>query len=163
MFWRMARFENFIIHIPKVKFGEKNRSFKITSSVSNWEITFSVQKQEKVKILLHGEIGWLFCFMVYQPFWVILHQIYFDKSSNNSVLCKYRFLFTLLSLKTVLLQTIQFSISIQFNSFWSIDRTLSGAITLGKSGPGSDGNKGVLCIPQSSSITGTSLSDCLVS
>ena len=42
-------------------------------------------------------------------------------------------------------------------------RTLSGATTPGQSGPGSDGNKGVLRIPQSSSITGTSLSGCLVS
>ena len=39
---------------------------------------------------------------------------------------------------------------------------LSSATTLGQSGPGSDGNKGVLRIPQSSSITGTSPSDCLV-
>ena len=41
--------------------------------------------------------------------------------------------------------------------------TLSGATILGLSGPGSDGNEGVLRIPQSSSITGTSPSDCLVS
>ena len=34
---------------------------------------------------------------------------------------------------------------------------------LGQSGPGNNGNKGVLRIPQSSSITGTSPSDCLVS
>ena len=40
---------------------------------------------------------------------------------------------------------------------------LSGAITPGQSGPGSHGNKGVLRIPQSFSITGTSPSDCLVS
>ena len=64
-------------------------------------------------------------------------------------------------LKTVLYQTIQFSISTQFISIWRIDRALSDATTLGQSGPGSDGNKGVLRIPQSSSITGTSLSDCL--
>ena len=32
----------------------------------------------------------------------------------------------------------------------------------GHSGPGSNGNEGVLCIPQSSSITKASLSDCLV-
>ena len=32
-----------------------------------------------------------------------------------------------------------------------------------QSGFGSNGNEGVLCIPQSSSITGTSPSDCLVS
>ena len=32
-----------------------------------------------------------------------------------------------------------------------------------QSGPGNEGNKGVLCIPQSSSVTGASPSDCLVS
>ena len=64
--------------------------------------------------------------------------------------------------KTVPFQTIQFCISTQFSSIWSIDRTLSGATTLSQSWPGSDGNEGVLCIPQSSSITGTSPSDCLV-
>ena len=36
-------------------------------------------------------------------------------------------------------------------------------LRLGQSGRGSDGNEGVLCIPQNSSITGTSASDCLVS
>ena len=41
--------------------------------------------------------------------------------------------------------------------------TLSGATTPGQSGTGSDGNGGVLRIPQSSSITGTLPSDCLVS
>ena len=41
--------------------------------------------------------------------------------------------------------------------------TLSGAITPGHSGPGSDGNEGELRIPQSSGISGTSPSDCLVS
>ena len=40
---------------------------------------------------------------------------------------------------------------------------LSGATTPGYSGPGSDGNEGVLRIPQSSSIAGTSPSDCLMS
>ena len=40
---------------------------------------------------------------------------------------------------------------------------LSGAPTPGQSGLGSDGNEGVLRIPQSSSIAGTSPSDCLVS
>ena len=49
------------------------------------------------------------------------------------------------------------------NSIWPIDRTLSSATTLGQSEPGSDGNEGVLCIPQSSSITEASPSDCLVS
>ena len=41
--------------------------------------------------------------------------------------------------------------------------TLPGATTPAQSGHGSDGNEGVLCIPQSPSITGTSSSDCLVS
>ena len=36
-------------------------------------------------------------------------------------------------------------------------------MTPGQSGPGSNANEEVLCIPQSSSITETSPSDCLVS
>ena len=39
---------------------------------------------------------------------------------------------------------------------------LSGATTPGQSGPGSDGNEGVFRIPKTSSVTGTSPSDCLV-
>ena len=35
----------------------------------------------------------------------------------------------------------------QFGSIWLIDKALSGAPTLGQSGPGSDGNEEVLCIP----------------
>ena len=58
--------------------------------------------------------------------------------------------------KTALFQAIQLSISTQFSSIWSIDKALSDATTLGPSGPGSDDNEGVLCIPQSSTITGTS-------
>ena len=65
--------------------------------------------------------------------------------------------------KTVLCQAIQFSISMQFSSIWPLDRTLSGATIPGQSGPESNGNEGVLRILQSSSITGTSPSDCLVS
>ena len=62
--------------------------------------------------------------------------------------------------KTVLFQTIQFSISTQFSS---IDKPLSCATSSRQSGPWSDGNERVLRIPQSSSITGASSSDCLVS
>ena len=66
--------------------------------------------------------------------------------------------------QTVLIQTIQFSISIVFvhtelnvkTVLWPIDRTPSVATIPGQSRPGSDGNEGVLCIPQSSCITGTS-------
>ena len=73
------------------------------------------------------------------------------------------FVYTQLTVKTFLFQTIQFRISTQFNSIWPIVRTLWGATTPGQSGPGSDCNEGVLYIPQSYSITGTSPSDCLVS
>ena len=44
-----------------------------------------------------------------------------------------------------------------------LDWTLSGATTLGLSGPGSNGNKRVHSISKSSSITGASPSACLVS
>ena len=80
------------------------------------------------------------------------------------------FVYTRLNDQTVLFPVIQCSISHLFahslmsnSSIWPIDRILSGAITLGQSGPGSDGNEGVLHIPQSSGITGASLSDCLMS
>ena len=51
----------------------------------------------------------------------------------------------------------------QFSSVSPIDRALSGDTTPVQSGPGSDDNEGVTCIPQNSRITGTSLSICLVS
>ena len=73
------------------------------------------------------------------------------------------FLFTQLNDQTVLFQTIQFSISTLFTSFWLIDQTLLGATSLGQSWSGTNGNKGVLHITQSSSITGASPSDCLES
>ena len=85
--------------------------------------------------------------------------------------------------KTVPFQTIQLSTSMQFkckyslivknisisshsaqsNSSNSNNSVLSCAIILGQSGPGSHGNEGVLHIPQSPCITGTSPSDCFVS
>ena len=45
---------------------------------------------------------------------------------------------------------------------WPIDRTLSDVTTPSQSRLESDGNEGVLYIPQSSSITGALQSDCLV-
>ena len=68
-----------------------------------------------------------------------------------------------LHVKTILFQAIQFCASTQFSSIWPIHRALLGATTLGQSGRRSDGNEGVLRIPQSSRITGTSPPDCLVS
>ena len=49
------------------------------------------------------------------------------------------------------------------SSIQPIDRALSGATTQGQIGFGTNGNKGAFCIPQSSSITGVSPSDYLVS
>ena len=48
------------------------------------------------------------------------------------------------------------------SSIWSTNRTLSGATTPGQSGPGNDGNIGILYIPQSSIITGSLASESLV-
>ena len=49
------------------------------------------------------------------------------------------------------------------SSNWPIDRILSGATTPSQCGPRSDGNEGILYIPQSYCITGASPSDCLIS
>ena len=46
---------------------------------------------------------------------------------------------------------------------WPTDRTLSAAITPGQREPRSNGNEGVLCITQNSSITRVPPSDCSVS
>ena len=50
------------------------------------------------------------------------------------------------------------------NSFiWPIDKTILDATTPGQNGPGSDDHESVICISQSSSITGAFPSDCLMS
>ena len=79
-----------------------------------------------------------------------------NSSISNNPVCSLR-------VKTVLFQAIQYSISTQFSFIKPIDKSLSDVTTPSQSGPGNDGNEGVLRIPQSSSITGTSLPDCLVS
>ena len=93
-----------------------------------------------------GECLWVWLGLV---LWHIKHCRLFNDKSN-------------LWIWTVLFQTIQFSISIRFSSIWPINRTLSSATTPGLSGTGSNGNKGVLRIPQSSGITGAYSSDYLV-
>ena len=89
------------------------------------------------------------------------------KMSKTVLFLKIQFsiktVYTQLNDQTILFQTIQFSISTQFSFIWSIDRTLSNATTPAHSGSGSNGNEGILRIPQRSSITGTSPWDCLVS
>ena len=54
-----------------------------------------------------------------------------------------------------------FALSLNVKQFYLTHR--SGATTPGYSEPGSNGNEGVLHSPQSTSITGASPSDCLVS
>ena len=68
-----------------------------------------------------------------------------------------------LDVKIVAFQAILFNLSTQFNSIRPRDRTQSGATTPGQGEPGSSGNEGVLRVPQNSSITETSRSDCLMS
>ena len=99
---------------------------------------------------------------------VLFQTIHFSIStqfkSKYTVYLSKTFLFQAIQFsQTILFQIIQFSISMQFNSIQPIDRALSGATIPGQSGPGSNGNEGVLLILQSSSITGTSPWDCLVS
>ena len=55
-------------------------------------------------------------------------------------------------LKTVLFQTIQFSISTQFSFIWSIDRTLSGPTTPSQSKSGSYGNEGYNAFPKAPAL-----------
>ena len=50
-----------------------------------------------------------------------------------------------------------------FSFLRPIDKTLSGVTSSGQRGSSIDGNKGVGCIPQSSTIIGASQSDWLVS
>ena len=68
-----------------------------------------------------------------------------------------------LQVQTVVIQTIQFSISTKFSSIWVIDRTLSVATTSGQRWPGSDGNGRIFRIFQSPNVTGISPSDCSLS
>ena len=68
-----------------------------------------------------------------------------------------------LNVKNSSFQAIRFSIRTQFSSIWPMDSSLSGATSPGHSGHENDGNEGLLRILQSSSITGTSPPDCLVS
>ena len=86
----------------------------------------------------------------------ISKTVQFQTIQNSTISKQYYF-------KTVLFQAIRFSISIHFSFLQLIGRSLSSATTPGQSGPESDGNEGVFRIPQSFSITGASLSDCLVS
>ena len=113
-------------------------------------------------------VGWFYgVSTLFESFNAELCQ--FDKSlhvSKPSYLQIYKstiFFRTQLNVKTVLFQTIQFSISRQFSFISPIHRTLTGSTTSRLSGPWSNGKEVALRIPQSSSITGASPSNCLVS
>ena len=112
-------------------------------------------------------VDWLVCLFysvstVFGSFNAELGQ--FAKSSNNSVWHNHRFLFTNSLNISKQFYFKQFSLAwVEFSSIWHKDWTLFGATTPGQSWAGSDGNEGVLRIPQSSSITEASPSDCLVS
>ena len=76
----------------------------------------------------------------------------------------YKYSFSLHTIKCQNSSTLSSSVYHKYTvSIWTIDRTLFGATTPGQSAPGSDGNGVVVRFPQTSSITRTSLSDCLVS
>ena len=81
------------------------------------------------------------------PIYLVIFQ------TNQSCISTQLFVYSQLNVKTVLLPTIQFSISTEFSSIWPIDRTLAGVTTPDKSVLGSNGNEGVLQIPQNSCST----------
>ena len=70
--------------------------------------------------------------------------------------CKWSRLF---KCQIVLFQAILFSVNTQLSSIWLIDRILPLQATVDE---GNNGNDGVFRIPQSSGITETSPSDCLM-
>ena len=93
-------------------------------------------------------------YLIPNPFFTY-NQFYFKQISLTLVHC--------FNVKSSSISSNQFSLSTQFSSIWSRDRTQSGATTPGQSCPVSEGNDRILCIPQSSSITRTLPSDCLMS
>ena len=128
---------------------------------SSWMKSISKLSVFGIDWLVGWLVGWLVYLFdcistVFGSFNVELSH--FDKVQAIQIL-----VYTQLNIKTVLFQTIQFCIRTQFSSIWPLDRTLSGVTIPGQSEPGSDGNKGVLRIPQSSSHTGALPSVCLVS
>ena len=120
-----------------------------------------------IYLLRVGSLLGRFALQHINPFRVIQHRIKFQTIQFCiSVVFVYKHLnakTVQLNVKTLLFQTIQFRISTLFSSICPIDKTLSSATSPDQSELGSDGNEGVLCISQSSSITGTSKSNCLES
>ena len=65
--------------------------------------------------------------------------------------------------KRVLFQTTQFNVSTLFSSILAIDRTISSGTNSSMIGPGINCHESVLWIPQSSSVSEASPSDCFMS
>ena len=122
----------------------------------------------------------LFVYTQWKGQTVLFQTIQFNKSTklNGSKYCQISLtiqlsishLFTQLNDQTFLFQTIQFSMNHLFAHSLNVKQfCLTHRLDpircyhSSQSGPGNNGNEGVLCIPQSSSITGASSSDCLVS
>ena len=81
---------------------------------------------------------------------------YFARSLLSSILVLIFKIVLLIFIQTSLIPSFFLSLSLYIYIYIEREREK-------ESGPGSDGNEGVLGIPQSSSIAGTSPSDCLVS
>ena len=85
---------------------------------------------------------------------------------NNTSIQHQSFVYTQLNNQIVLFQIIYFSRSHLFALSLNVKQynlTPSSATAPGQSEPGSAGKEGVFCIPQSSSVTGASQLDCLMS
>ena len=118
-------------------------SSSLTSSIACFEITdlfrdFALINNQIYKLTNDQEL--LQAILDRKP----KRLVWFYGTSTIVVECQIHFY----QYKRVLFQTIQLSINTHFSSIWPIDRTLSGAITLGQSGPGRDSNERALRIPQ---------------
>ena len=139
---------------------------KLYKTTEYWLLNYIIQQEKsKMSLVLFLIINILNCSCNSNIQWFPFSDFRLVRFSDISTIVGCR-LFNAKSIfmqKTVLFQSIQFSISTQLNSIWPIDRTLSGVTTPSQSGPWDDCNKGLLRILPKSSITGTSPSDSLVS
>ena len=117
--------------------GYKGKIWKV-------KLTYSTLDSNKEKLVWFGLV-WFH--QTYQPLYIINTKSIFIHiySSISNNLAQY----TSRQVQSCLFLTIQFSISAQIGSIWHIDMTLSGATTPNQSGPGSNGNEGVLRVHQS--------------
>ena len=81
----------------------------------------------------------------------------------NNLIKHHKFIYTQLNVKTVNFKQFSLAWLQLFYLIHNLSLTQSRAATPGRSGPGSDGNKGILHILQSSNITEASPANCLVS